>query len=199
MNNRKSQIDYILINSKWKNSLKNCQVYSSFASARSDHRILSAKLGLSLRSKAVTPRKENYDWSMLKSDQVLHNRYSIQLHNIFSILQNEFKDTIDDKYQHFIIANKETAKEMIPKKANRQKMKYSDDKRIKQARKNVASAYSCYTRNPTNETQEELNQKNGALEEVYSIVFGEELNQKVTQIEPSNTTNTHQESWKLIN
>ena len=199
MNNRKSQIDYILINSKWKNSLKNCQAYSSFASVGSDHRTLSAKLRLSLRSKAVTPRKENYDWSVLNSDQILQNRYSIQLHSRFSILQNEPTYTIDDKYQHFITANKETAKEMIPKKAKRQKMKYSDDKRIKQTRKNVATAYSCYTRNPTNETQEELNQKKGALEEVYSIVFGEELDQKVTQIEQSNRTNKHQESWKLIN
>ena len=88
---------------------------------------------------------------------------------------------------------------MILKKAKHQKMKYSDAKRIKQARKNVATAYSCYTRNPTNETQEELNQKKGALEEVYSIVFGEDLNQKVSQIEQPNRTNKHQESWKLIN
>ena len=77
-------------------------------------------------------------------------------------------------------------------------MKYSDDKRIKQARKNVSTAYSCYTRNPTNETQEELNQKKGALEEVYSTEFGEKLDQKVTRIEQSNRTNKHQESWKLI-
>ena len=187
------------MHSKWKNSLKNCQAYSSFARIGSDHCILSAKLRLSLRSKAVTPRKENYDWSLLKSDQVLPNRNSIQLHNRFSIIQNELKDTIDDKYQNFITANKENAKEMIPKKAKCQKMKYRDDKRIKQARKNVATAYSCYTRNPTNETQEELNQKKGALEEVYSIAFGEELNQKVTQIEQSNRSNKHQESWKLIN
>ena len=69
---------------------------------------------MSLRSKAATPRKENYDWTVLKSDQELHNRYSIQIHNRFSILQNELTDTIDDEYQHFIIANKETAKEMIP-------------------------------------------------------------------------------------
>ena len=34
---------------------------------------------------------------------------------------------------------------MIPKKPKRQKVQYSDDKRIKQARKNVATAYSCYT------------------------------------------------------
>ena len=38
---------------------------------------------------------------------------------------------------------RETAKEMIPKKAKHQKINYSDDKRIKQARRNVATAYSC--------------------------------------------------------
>ena len=78
---------------------------------------------MSLRSKAATPRKENYDWNVLKSDHELQNRYSIQLHNRLCILQNELTDTIDDKYQHFITANKETAKEMIPKKAKRLKIK----------------------------------------------------------------------------
>ena len=34
---------------------------------------------------------------------------------------------------------------------------------------------------------------------MYNIVFGEELNQKVTQIEQWNKTSKHQESWKLIN
>ena len=62
---------------------------------------------------------------------------------------------------------------MIPKKAKRQKIKYSDNKRIKQARRNAASAYWRYTRNPTNQTQQELNQKKGALEEVQNIIFGE--------------------------
>ena len=34
---------------------------------------------------------------------------------------------------------------------------------------------------------------------MHNIVFGEELNQKITQIEQSNKTNKHQKSWKLIN
>ena len=72
-----------------------------FCECRIRSRILSAKLRLSLRSKALTPRKENYEWSVLKSDQELQNRYSIQLHNRFFILQNELTDNIDDKYQHF--------------------------------------------------------------------------------------------------
>ena len=77
---------------------------------------------------------------MLKSDQELQNRYSIQPHNRFSILQNQLTDTLDDEYQHFITANKETAKEMIPSKAKRQKIKHRGDKRIKETRNNVATA-----------------------------------------------------------
>ena len=77
MNNRKSQIDNILINNKWENCLKNCQTYSRFASVGSDHLILSAKPRLSLLSKVATPKKENYDWNVLKFDQELQNRYSI--------------------------------------------------------------------------------------------------------------------------
>ena len=182
MNNRKSQIDHILINIKWKNCLKNCEAYSSSASVGSDHRILSAKRRLSLRSNTATPRKENHDWNVLKSDQELKNRYSIQLHNRFSIIQNELTDTIDDEYQHFITANKETAKEMILKKAKRQKIKYIDDKRIKQERRNVATAYSCYTRNPANETQEELNQKKGVLEEVCSICLAKNSTKRLLRL-----------------
>ena len=106
MNNFKSQIYYILIKRKWRSSLKNCEAYSSSAVIGSDHRVLSATLTLSLRIKAATPRTENYDWTVLKSNQDLQHRYSIQLHNRFSILQNDLTDTIDDKYQHFIISIK---------------------------------------------------------------------------------------------
>ena len=65
MNGTKSQIDYILINRKWKNSLKNVESYSSFFSIGSDHRIVSAKLKLSLQTSKTPPRKAAYDWKVL--------------------------------------------------------------------------------------------------------------------------------------
>ena len=37
-NNCKAQIDYVLINKKWKNSAMNCEAYSSFEGMSSDHR-----------------------------------------------------------------------------------------------------------------------------------------------------------------
>ena len=45
-----SQIDYVIINRKWKNSAINCRAYNSFISVATDHRIVSAHIRLSLRA-----------------------------------------------------------------------------------------------------------------------------------------------------
>ena len=49
----KAQIDYVLINKKWENSAMNCKAYSSFEGVSSDHRIVTAKIRLSLRKNAT--------------------------------------------------------------------------------------------------------------------------------------------------
>lgn len=72
MSGSKTQVDYILINRKWKNSLKNCEAYNSFSNIGSDHRIVTAKLKLSLR----VPRKVariRYDWNALKDSNSKNN------------------------------------------------------------------------------------------------------------------------------
>ena len=47
--NTKAQIDYVFINKKWNNSALNCEAYSLFEGVSSDHRIVTAKIRLSLR------------------------------------------------------------------------------------------------------------------------------------------------------
>ena len=65
----KYQLDYIMIRRKRRNSVKDAQAYNNFASIGSDHRIVSAKVRLSLRSNHKgTMRKIRYDWKMLKDD-----------------------------------------------------------------------------------------------------------------------------------
>ena len=52
-NKSKAQIDYLFINRKWKNSAMNCEAYSTFEGVSSDHRIVTAKIRLSLRKNAT--------------------------------------------------------------------------------------------------------------------------------------------------
>ena len=47
-NTTRAQIEYDVINKKWKNSAVNCEAYSSFEGVSTDHQIVTAKIRLSL-------------------------------------------------------------------------------------------------------------------------------------------------------
>ena len=82
-NNSKAQIDYVFINRKWKNSAMNCEVYSSFEGVSSDHRIVTAKLWLSLRKNATrTATNKHYDWDLLNNKDI-RDKYALELRNKF--------------------------------------------------------------------------------------------------------------------
>ena len=49
-NGAKAQLDYLIINKKWKNSAKDCRAFNSFEGVKSDHRVVSAKIRLTLRA-----------------------------------------------------------------------------------------------------------------------------------------------------
>ena len=57
------QLDYILVRKKWRNSVHNAEACNFFNTVNSYHRIVAAKLKLSLRA----PRKEktiSYNWKL---------------------------------------------------------------------------------------------------------------------------------------
>ena len=75
-NDYKSQIAFLIINKKWKNSIINCRAYNYFISIASDHRILTTKIKLSLRAnKKKCSKNKPYDWSRLKYDRELRNSF----------------------------------------------------------------------------------------------------------------------------
>ena len=81
MSGRKTQVDYITINKKWKNSVHNCQSYNSFSSLGSDHRVVTAKIKLSFRKRQTKPCGDNHDWSVLRNEEEMKKQVIfIQLH-----------------------------------------------------------------------------------------------------------------------
>ena len=88
-NNTKAQIDYVLINKKWKNSAMNCEAYSSFEGVSTDHRIVTAKIRLSLRKNAKrTATTKHYDWALLNNRDI-RDKYVLELRNRFETLQEK--------------------------------------------------------------------------------------------------------------
>ena len=88
-NNSKAQIDYVLINKKWKNSAISCEPYFSFEGVSSDHRIVTAKIRLSRRKNATRiASTKHYNWALLNNRDI-SDKYAIELRNRFKTLLEE--------------------------------------------------------------------------------------------------------------
>ena len=79
------QLDHILINNKWINSLRNCMVYNT-VEQDSDHRILRILLSISFRtSEGKLCKKPKFDWKKLQDADTKH-KFQIELTNRFKEL-----------------------------------------------------------------------------------------------------------------
>ncbi len=88
--------------------MQNVRAYST-VDVGSDHRIVSAKIKISLRAPINKKHKRpKYDWRKLKDDEGLRFEYSIAVKNRFSALSSADDDT-QTKYNNFVSAVEEAA------------------------------------------------------------------------------------------
>ncbi|CAH1244595.1 Hypp7340 [Branchiostoma lanceolatum] len=194
----KYQLDYILIRRKWQNSMLNVEAYNTFASVGSDHRIVSARVRLSLRKKKNEPRKKQYDWGALRRSKDLQDQFAIEVRNKFQPLQEE-TETATERYGRFITANEEAAEKTIPIKKREKRVRYSSDPRVTQARDEVNRSNEVFLQNTQEENRQKLKRARKALEETYTKVEEEDLLQKIKEVEKAHENCKHGQSWKLIN
>ena len=96
-NNTKAQIDYVSLNKRWNNSALNCPAYSSFEVVSSDHRIVTAKIRLSLQKNTTrTTAIVYYHWSLINNRDI-RDKYALTLRNKFDALQKTEKHTPNDE------------------------------------------------------------------------------------------------------
>ena len=163
-----TQVDYIMIRKKWMNSVKNSEAYNSFSSIGSDHRIITAKIKLSLRSNKKRTKRMTYDWSILKNKNT-SKEYSIITRNRFEIL-NKNKDcdgSVTYLYENFV---DETSNQLIPKKEKLKIKIISEDTRIIAARDKVNVAFSIYSKTPTVSNQDTLRHAKQKLHSEYDNI-----------------------------
>ena len=104
-----------MINRKWKNSSKNCRAYGSFEIIASDHRIVSARLKLSLRSnKKKTIKTTIYEWTTLKNPDI-QKKFICEVLKKFENLNDETSNiSTNTFYDHFETSCRKTAIDIIP-------------------------------------------------------------------------------------
>ena len=150
-NNTKAQIDYVLINKKWKNSAMNCEAYSSFEGVSTDHRIVTAKIRLSLRKNAKrTATTKHYDWALLNNRDI-RDKYVLEWRNRFKTLQEKTeKSTPNDEYENFVNVHLEAAAKCIPTKLKTKYRVQWETLVVREKRALVKTACKNYWKNPTN-------------------------------------------------
>ena len=144
-NNTKAQIDYVFINKKWNNNALNCNGVSS------DHRIVTAKIRLSLRRKATrTTTTVHHDWSLLNNRDI-RDKYTLTLRNKFDALPEISETlTLNDEYENFVNVHLEAAVECIPTKQRTRPRVPWETLAVRKKRADVKTASKCNRKNPTN-------------------------------------------------
>ena len=199
-NNSKAQIDYVLINKKWKNSAMNCEADSSFEGVSSNHRIVTAKIRLSLRRNAKwTATTKHYDWALLNNRDI-RDKYVLELRNRFETLQEKTeKSTPNDEYENFINAHLEAAAKRIPTKL---KTKYRvpwETLAVREKQALVKTASKNYRKNPTNTNARKLKMAQYQLAGIYIKEQTEYIQNQIDKIRDSVEDRQSRIAWQTIN
>ena len=146
----------------------NCEAYSSFEGVSTDHRIVTAKIQLSLRKNAErTVTTKHYDWALLNNKDI-RDKCVLELRNRFETLQEKTeKSTPNDEYENFVNAHLEAAAKCIPTKL---KTKYRvpwETLAVREKRALVKTASKNYRKNPTNTNALKLKTAQYQLTDIY--------------------------------
>ena len=166
----------------------------------SDHRIVTAKIRLSLRKNATrTATTKHYDWALLNNRDI-RDKYVLELRNRFETLQEKTeKSTPNDEYENFVNAHLEAAAKCIPTKL---KTKYRvpwETLVVREKRALVKTASKNYRKNPTNTYARKLKTAQYQLADIYIKEQTEYIQNQIDKIRDSVEDRQSRIAWQTIN
>ena len=158
----------------------------TFEGVSTDHRIVTAKIRLSLRKNDKrTATTKYYDWALLNNKDV-RDKYVLELRNRFETLQEKTeKSTPNDEYENFVNAHLEAAAKYIPTKI---KTKYRvpwENLAVREKRALVKTASKNYRKNPTNTNALKLKTAQYQLTGIYIKEQTEYIQNQIDKIRDS--------------
>ena len=165
-----------------------------------DHRIVTAKIRLSLRKNDKrTATTKQYDGTLLNNKDV-RDKYVLELRNRFETLQEKTeKSTPNDEYENFVNAHLEAAAKYIPTKI---KTKYRvpwETLAVREKRALVKTASKNYRKNPTNTNALKLKTAQYQLAGIYIKEQTEYIQNQIDKIRDSVEDRQSRIAWQTIN
>ena len=189
------QLDYILVRRKWRNSVHNAEAYSSFNTVGSDHRVVAAKLKLSLRA----PRKEKrirYDWKHFSRESEIQQQYTVAVKNRYQVLE---EDDNGQRFNKFVAANKEAMVEIVPQRNRKKPAIRSSDPNVVEARHKAERAHLDWEADRSEDNKEAWKEALRNLYKTYDSIKESELEGHISSIEKSYGEQQYGEAWRVVN
>ena len=196
----RSQIDYILVRTKWRNSVHNAQSYSTFFSVGSDHRVVSMKTVLSLRSskKSQAHPMKQIDWRLVCSNEDISHQYAVDVKNRFDTLIQE-SDDMEVYYQQLVQVTQDVAISSLPKKKKQNNPAIDSNTMVSDARSKVEKASKRCETQPTRSALKALTAAQKELDDVYLSAEAAYISGEISRLSSLEHARRHAESWKVIN
>ena len=200
-NGAKAQLDYVLMNNKWKNSALDCEAFNSMENLESDHRLVTARLRLSLRANRVSRAKiQPHDWTALTYSREIREQYIIETRNRFEALNSEKIDHDPNTlYNNFVQANAEAATAILPKKPRSRRMTPWMTDEIIQKRNELRSVKKSQNNNPTNQNTANYERAKGELINAYNNEQQRYIDEKLEELKRTNPNSEAAVAWKIAN
>ena len=165
-----------------------------------DHRIVTAKIRLSLRKNAKrTATTKHYDWALLNNKDI-RDKYVLELRNRFETLQERTeKSTPNDEYENFVNAHLEAAAKYIPTKLKTEYRVPWETLAVREKRALVKTASKNYRKNPTNTNALKLKTAQYQLAGIYIKEQTEYIKNQIDKIRDSVEDRQSRIAWQTIN
>ena len=172
----------------------NCEAYSSFEGVSSDHRIVMAKIRLSLQKNATrTATTKHYEWALL-SNRGIRDKYVVELRNRFEALQKIEKSTPNDEYAHL-----EAAVNCIPTKPRTKYRVPWEKLAVREKRADLKTVSKCYRKNPINTNALKLKKTQNELASIYQKEQTEYIQNQIDKIRDLVEDRQSRIAWQTIN
>ena len=145
----------------------NCKAYTSFEGVSTDHRIVTAKIRLSLRKNANrTKTSVLYEWAPLKSKDI-RDKYTLALRNKYDSLQQQTEThTPNEEYDNFINTHLEVAAEFIQTKQSKYRVRW-ETLAVREKRADMKTTSKRNRKNPNNTNALKLEKTQNKLANIY--------------------------------
>ena len=151
-----------------------------------DHRIVTAKIRLSLRKNATrTTTTIHYDWSLLNNRDI-RDKYALALRNKFDALQEKREThTPNDEYENFVNAHLEAATDCIPSKQRTKPRVPWETLAVKEKSSDIKTTSKHNRKNPTNTNALKLKKAQNELAITYLQEQTEYIQNQIDKIRDS--------------